>query len=476
LLNNLKIVPALEVAELFRRTMGDVARASGNKQFPAVYNQFPGIAYLGRAPAQPAPAPQPVPAGLEWEAEGSGVTITDYTGTASALNIPDRINGLPVTKIGNGAFSDRTGLTSVTIPSSITSIGIWAFAACTGLASVTIPSSITSIGARAFDACTGLTAISVDPRNTVYTSIDGVLFDKVGRTLVLCPSGKTSVTISASVTAIDIYAFDGCENLTSITVDPRNPKYASREGVLFDKEISRIEKYPAGKIGAYSIPASVTYLDNELNDCRGLTSLTIPASVTYIGGEVPFQGCENLTSITVDPRNPNYASRDGVLFEQRGELRDGTILNKENQVIMKYPPGKSGSSYTIPASVVYICEEAFSRCHNLTSIMVDTRNPNYASRDGVLFDKEMQTLIQYPAGKTGAYVIPASVTTIEYAFRGCSGLTSLTIPATVDTMGGITYNSGAFDGCTNLKTVILSRRSQLSSDNFPDGAQIRYSD
>ena len=104
-----------------------------------------------------------------------------------------------VTSIGNYAFDQCSGLTSVTIPNSVTSIGDYAFDGCTGLTSVTIPNSVTSIGDDAFRSCRGLTSVTIP--NSV-TSIGNFVFQ-------YC-SGLTSVTIPNSVTSIGYAAFESC--------------------------------------------------------------------------------------------------------------------------------------------------------------------------------------------------------------------------------------------------------------------------
>ena len=112
-----------------------------------------------------------------------------------------------VTSIGDLAFANCYGLTSVTIPNSVTSIGSSAFSGCRGLTTITIPNSVTSIGSFAFQNCSGLTTITIP--NSV-TSIGEHAFDAC--------SGLTSVTIPNSVTSIGYEAFRGCRGLTSVTI------------------------------------------------------------------------------------------------------------------------------------------------------------------------------------------------------------------------------------------------------------------
>ena len=115
--------------------------------------------------------------------EDATITITGCNKSANgAITIPSKIDGKPVTRIGDGAFEDCTGLTSITLGNSVTSIGEMAFLCCTGLTSITILDSVTSIGACAFADCTGL----------------------------------TSITIPNSVTSIEDAAFDGCASLKDV--------------------------------------------------------------------------------------------------------------------------------------------------------------------------------------------------------------------------------------------------------------------
>ena len=179
----------------------------------------------------------------------------------SSVNIPDS-----VTSIGSWAFYDCTSLSSVTIPDSVTDIGDYAFQGCNSLSSVTIPDSITSIGYRAFYCCLSLSSVTI-PDSVTYIG-DEAFF--------LCIS-LSSITISDSVTSIGECAFGNCTSLESINVDSNNRIYSSIDGVLFNKDATAIITYPAGKqSAAYTIPDSVTYYINPFAfyGCTALTFLT----------------------------------------------------------------------------------------------------------------------------------------------------------------------------------------------------------
>ena len=294
-------------------------------------------------------------------------------------------------KLGDYAFADCTGLTSLTLPSGVTSIGDRAFRGCSGLTSLTIPSSVTSIGEGVFYGCSGLTSLTIP---SGVTSISNFAFEGC--------SGLTSLTIPSSVTSIGGEAFHGCSGLTSLTI----PSGVTWIGFYVFAGCSGLT--------SLTIPSGVTSIDNgAFYCCSGLTSLTIPSSVTSIGSAA-FYGCSGLTSLTI----PSSVTSIG---EQTFSGCSGLI------------------SLTIPSGVTSIGNYAFTGCSGLTSLTI----PSGVTLIG------NQTF--YGCSGLTSLTIPSGVTSIGYqTFYGCSGLTSLTIPSSVTSIG-----NWAFRGCSGLTSIYV---------------------
>ena len=379
--------------------------------------------------------------GLEYSlnSDGNGYTVTGIgTCTDKELIIPSEYNAKPVTSIGERAFYDCRGLTSVTIPDSVTSIGSYAFFYCTGLTSVTIGNGVTSIGEHAFYGCNGLTSVTIGDS---VTSIGERAFESC--------TGLTSVTIPDSVTNIGDYAFEGCTELTSVTI---GNSVTSIGSAAFSR---------CTGLTSITIPDSVTSIGSHaFSWCTGLTSVTIGNSVMSIGWGA-FLYCSSLTSVTIgkgvtsiggsafdgtawynnQPDGLVYAGK--VAYKYKGTMPSNTsIVLKEGTLGITDSAfeGCTGlTSITIPDSVTSIGDYAFRGCTGLTSVTIP---------DSV-------TSISYMAfeGCTGltSVTIPDSVTSIDvYAFSGCTGLTSVTIPDSVTSIGDY-----AFRGCTGLTSVTI---------------------
>jgi hypothetical protein len=359
--------------------------------------------------------PTLVQAQLSYVTNNGAITITGYTGTGGAVTIPGTINGLPVTSIGDSAFYSNSSLAGVIIPDGVTNIGDSAFANCWSLTNITIPNGVLSIGDSAFVNCSALTA----------------------------------GTIPASVTNLGAGVFGSCYSLTAITVDTNNPAYSSLAGVLFDKSQTTLITCPAGQSGTYTIPNTVANLADAAFAGSLLNTVTIPNTVTNIGDCV-FADCVALSSVTL----PNSVTSIGDrAFFSCYSLTNLTIPNNVTSIgDQAFAECTALTNVAIGGSLGSLGNAVFADCTGLTAITVDTNSPAFTSVAGILFDKRLATLIQYPAAKAGtSYAIPEGVTSIgPEAFYVCLDLASVTIPNSVTSIG-----DKAFSDCTALTNVAI---------------------
>jgi uncharacterized repeat protein (TIGR03803 family) len=193
----------------------------------------------------------------------------------------------------------------------------------------------------------------------------------------------------------------------------------------------------------YTGPGGVVTIPTNLNGLKvtgigssafasltNLTSITIPSTVTGIA-DYAFNDCYNLTSATIS---------NGVASIGNGAFQYCDLAN-----------------VIIPGTVTNIGYAPFDDCISLAAITVNTTNSFYSSTNGVLFNKNQSTLVEYPGGMGGSYAIPSSVTSIgAYAFFGCTSLTSVTIPSGVTNIGGY-----AFDYCPSLTAITVNTNNSF---------------
>ncbi len=330
------------------------------------------------------------------ELDADGMLTVDVTGTTlqaaiEAKGITDPAGIIRLKVIGNELkYADftymRSNLTSLQVlDMSGANIEnnrlISHFYQYNSLISVTIPASVTTIASPCFIDCNKLTAIHVDAASPYYTSIDGIVFSKDGKTLITYPVDKPgnnyvipasvtnigdfafannkqlgSVTVPATVTSIGYESFGVGHALTAINVDGENINYSSIDGVLFSKDQTEIIAYPVGNPEvSYTIPQSVTTIINSaFGVCRNLVSIDIPGSVTDIEN-FAFSGCEGLVSIQ------------------------------------------------IPSSVKTIGYSAFSECTSLTSMYVYSEVPISLDENVFEYTDQSKCTLYVPASSISAY-------------------------------------------------------------------------
>ena len=345
-------------------------------------------------------------------------------GSLTKILLPDS-----VTVIGDGCFANCIELTSIVIPNGVTKLQNFTFIACSSLKNIFVPESVTSIGDTVFtkDVVTvsGYSGSEIESY-CKEKEIPFVAVDKTTQSLkfnivedhaevVGCDPSETTVTIPAwydglPVTVIGEKAFEGCKSMTSVSLPDSITAIGSRafSGCVGLTEIA--------------IPDSVqTIAGVAFYDCSGLVNVTIPKSVKSMGSCV-FSGCNKLSSIDVAPENSSFSSENGVLY------------NKDKTKLIKYIPGKQDTSFTVPATVTMIDQEAFSHSSNLTEIVI----PDGATEIG---EGSFSTCV-----KLTKIELPGTVTAIKrFAFNSCSELAEAIIPENVTVIG-----EDAFGKCPQL--------------------------
>ncbi len=422
----------------------------------------------------------------------------------SEIHIPSSVS-----IIGECTFAGCQSLTDLAIANGVETIGVWAFAGCYRLTDIDIPASVVELSFDFVEDCYNLESINVATSNTLYSSSNGLLFDKNKTTVLLCPLGKSgNITLPAGIVAIGYKAFAYCNKILNVVI-PQGTQTIGQQAFFECRSIKTIQ-----------IPQSVTTISpGSFVYCTSLESLVIPNGVTQINSM--FFGCNSLKNLTVPASVTNcidtfdtvpddfvlfgydntYAETIAQDYDLLFQPLDDFLVDAQTGSITSYTGGANTiyipvsingiaitgisdfafsyknfitsviipkgilsigenaftyctgmQSIFIPKSVQTIGCDAFYGCMSMTEINVDPDNVSFSSIDGVLYNADNTILIKYPNGRTGDFTVPSSVTAIaDKAFSFSIFLTSITMPDNVLILG-----TGVFEYCQELTQVNLS--------------------
>lgn len=314
----------------------------------------------------------------------------------STLTIPASVR-----TISDSAFSGWTNLETLVFEEGVETIGANAFAS-TMLTEANLPASLTSMDATSFNGNNLLAAYNVAEANTVYSSVDGILYNKAKTLLIRCPDAyQGEVVIAEECTEIGGSAFDGCAGVNSVVL-PQN--LVNIGGAAFS----------GTSITSITIPETVTELGaGAFAGCSYLTEAVVNADISVLP-QYLFNGCSALETVTIGEKIGGYGTS---CFQSCSALTNVTAIQGADSIPdYCFYMCSSLAHFDIPDSVTYIGNSAFAECGLLEEI-----------------------------------VIPEGVTSIGmYAFQYCTSITELTIPAGVTSLPGMMCQF-----CSSLREVTV---------------------
>ena len=438
-----------------------------------------------------------------------------------------------ISSIGEGAFKGCTKITAVEIPGFVTeikkqafmtcnslkkldfkgvendpalTIGEQAFYSCTSLNSLTLPENLAALGANAFGNISALTEV------TVNCAGDALAFENAafGTTSETPKFYLRTLNIGEKFGVVDINGVFG-NTLSVVNVDEKNQNYSVVDGVIFDKEVTRLVYYPTVKTGDYVMPDSVVYIGANVFAHKYLSKVTIGGNIAEIG-ENAFIGCENLTEVVFvesDTELKIYANafkgtsiKSLTLPERTVMIGEGAFMNCTKLTKANVPAKVTKlevdvfngctalSSVTIGEGVTALDDMSFANCTSLTEITlpksitalgsddanginvfyntpalarinVSSESPKYAVDKGVVYIKnsegKLATLLYSPSANVieGSFVVPADVKLIANgAFAYNNGITKLEFAGEAS---AFSFGEKVFDGCTSITEIELPR-------------------
>ena len=432
--------------------------------------------------------------------------LMDDTGT---ITIPDS-----VTKIGEGAFANLSGLKTIIIPGTVKEIGSNAFAYNKTLENVIMQEGVEVIGDMAFSNCENLKNI-VFPNSLLkigdmgfyqcYSLTQVELPDKIEEIKSYCfhqcinlkslklPSNLKAIRYSAlnsikiseikipeTVEQIEDYAFSGCSNLESIDLTG-NSKYIYENGMLMSKEKDKIlvisDKYMKS-ITTFAIPEGITSFNIAVTSYTNINKLIIPSTLVGIGEEI-FP--RTIAEVEVTEGNNKFVSENSILYDKDTKRLKMCYSKEQNIKIQEGIEAIGGYSFMqatnavqidFPDSVTALSGQVFSSCSKLkqinlgknvsyidpvimlfgcnANVSISSENPNYVVEDGILYSKDKSKLIACLEMKTGEILIPSTVKRIGKLAFDCQKINKVTFQEGIEVIEDM-----AFTICGDLKEVII---------------------
>lgn len=336
------------------------------------------------------------------------LTLTGYTGTESILDIPAELNGMTVSVIGESCFAGLICLKAVYIPEGVTQVGDYAFECCSTLQKVYFPYSLRSIGDGAFSGCGSLMLADLQ---------EGL--ESIGNGAFLCCDSLVQLELPATLVTLGEFAFADCAVLASVRFG------GDKVTVLPDRVF-----YGCASLSRLRLPETVCAVGKRaFSGCEKLENIYFSTPLASLG-EYAFENCSRLTSIDLTAEAIPGGLLNGCNALTWFSVADGTV-----RIASGAFRGAGISDLSVPASVESIEPGAFYSMHG--SLMLDEENAYYKLIDGSLYTKDGKILLAYfPADPYAeelqtAFVVPEGVEVIASYALAESGLTAVTLPASL---------------------------------------------
>ncbi len=336
----------------------------------------------------------------------------------TTINLPDSLE-----EIGSQAFWNCESLTTVKLPDSVTTVEDGAFGLCEKLTSFTLGAGVTDISSNTFGLSDLLSVINVSEANPKYASYDGILYNKEKTELVIVPpSVSGEITIPATVEILTTGAVSACKNLTGINVENGNKKFRSVDGIVYSANGKNVIFCPRGRSGAVELADGAEYIESgAFANCDNITEIRFSNSVTTVATRA-FGDCDGLEKIDFSDSLVRIGDQ---AFDSCDSLRSITLPDSLT-TIENFAFGQCSRLETVAigAGTTSIDYNTFDYCRSLKSITVSANNNAYSSDSGILYNKDKTELICIPNAIKGEVTIPATVK--SFAYKSINGRQEIT--------------------------------------------------